>query len=318
MMFGNKRKSRLEQARIGASEVIHGVGDTLHEVIDHAPEKFDGIKHSASDALHAAVSTLGARADSLREVAESLRDKADALRGQAMEQGTHYAAQYADAARAKASVAQQSARAATEGALKSAQKMKKQRAKQAHDLAEEARHFLHDKQEAAAARVPKVSVQSSNDKWLWLLFGIGIGALIGVLLAPNKGRRTRAALKDKLAGGASDLGEAAARKVQHISERASGAVHDLKARGAGEGEDAGDDVTIADRVRSAIGHLEKDHGWNIARINIDSSDGVVTLRGPVADSAVADELVAVAEKVLGVREVHNELAVEQEDEAFVG
>jgi hyperosmotically inducible protein len=205
----------------------------------------------------------------------------------------------------------------------SARKMKEQRAQQAHELSETARRELKKKwkrrEREMAERAPVVTVESSGEKWLWLLVGIGIGAALGILLAPNAGKRTRAVLKDKLGRGpaaASGLGEDVARRVQKISNRAAGLAHEISHKHTGQGDDGADDVTIADRVRTELGRLEKEHG--LERINVDSFDGVVTLRGPVGEQSVADALVAAASGVLGVREVKNDLAVEASGESFVG
>jgi osmotically-inducible protein OsmY len=75
-------------------------------------------------------------------------------------------------------------------------------------------------------------------------------------------------------------------------------------------------VTIADRVRTELGRLEQEHG--LERINVDSCDGIVTLRGPARQQSIADALVDAAQKVTGVREVKNELHTEESGEAFVG
>ena len=323
-----KKKSRLQQAQkiaegkahqigVRAGDTIHTAQDTLHsvlgDVLEHTPERLDDLKHSASDALHGAsealhgaasrvadaahgaVSTLGSRA-------ETLKSKADALREQA--------------------------ESAKESALKSARQMKKQREKQAREAADAAQHEAEkaqkkarkSKDEFVVAHAPEFTIESSGQKWLWLLVGIGIGALVGVLLAPNTGRRTRAALKDKLGrgpGAVSDLGESVSRKAHDLSNRAQGAVHEFSSKHSGQGTDeTADDVTIADRVRSELGRLEQEH--ELERINVDSCDGIVTLRGPAKQQNVAEALVAAAQKVAGVREVKNELHTEESGEPFVG
>jgi len=305
-----KKKSRLQEVQesVGtrahdlgerAGDTLHAAQDTLHEVLEHAPEKIEDLKHSASDALHGASEVLHEAASRVAGVAQSavssLGAKADSLKSKADEVKT--------------------------GAVKSAGKMKKQRERQAHGLVDEAQRKLHQKKvELAKAYVPEIVVENSSQKWLWLGVGILIGAVLGVLLAPSTGRRSRALIKDKLArgsGAVSDLGESVASRAEDLSQRAKGAAHEMVAKHSGEGMDeAADDVTIADRVRSELGRLEKQFG--VERINVDSCDGVVTLRGPVHEAGAAEVLVAAAQKVPGVREVRNELAIESSEQSFVG
>jgi osmotically-inducible protein OsmY len=293
-MFCKKQKSRLQEAQQSAGEALHSAQEALHGALENAPEKLEDWKHSAADALHGAgealqgvVSTLSAKADALRQQAESAKD----------------------------------------AALTSARKMKDEREDQARAAVEDAAHRIDSarhkakkqKEEFVAAHVPAAAVEDSGDKWLWLLLGVGIGAALGVLFAPATGRRSRALLRDKLARGAGtagDVSEAVARRAADLSNRAQGAAHDYIAAHSSDAGDVGDDVTIADRVRTELGRLEKEFG--LERINVDSCDGVVTLRGPVGEQEIADALAAAAEKVMGVREVKNELAVESSGETFVG
>jgi osmotically-inducible protein OsmY len=327
-----KKKSRLQQAQKLAEAKAHQIsaraGDTLHtaqdtfqsvlgEVREHTPERLDDLKSTASDALHTAsevlhgaasrvadvaqgaVSTLGSRADTLKSKADALREQAESAKDSALK-----------SAREMKQQREKQAREAAEAAQREADRMQKQARKQAKKRGEE---FV-------VAHAPEFSVESSNQKWLWLLVGVGIGTLAGVLLAPNTGRRTRAALKDKLGrgpGAVSDLGESVSRKAHDLSNRAQGALHEFSAKHSGQGTDeTADDVTIADRVRSELGRLEQEH--SLERINVDSCDGIVTLRGPAKEQSIADALVSEAQKVAGVREVKNELNVEGSGESFVG
>lgn len=300
-----QKKSRLQKVQstagaaahdLGAraSDKLHSAQGVLHGVLEQAPEKIEDWRHTASDALHSA-------GEALQSVMSTLAAKADSLRDQASD--------------------------AKEGAVDSARDMKNERQDQVREVIasvqRKARRTKDDaiqrEEEFVAAHAPEVVVTSGGEKWLWLLLGVGIGAAVGVLLAPTTGRRSRALIKDKLVHGAhvaGDAGEAITRKATDLSNRAQGVVHEtIGSRSDGSGELA-DDVTIADRVRSELGRLEIEFGLD--RINIDCCDGVITVRGPAGDESTAEVLVAAARKIPGVRDVKNEMAVDSPSEAFVG
>ncbi len=88
-----------------------------------------------------------------------------------------------------------------------------------------------------------VKVQAKEPDWstklMWIGAGVFAGAVIALLLSPNSGRRNRALVKDKLSKAghtAGDLKDAAAKKAEHLSNRASGLAHDLKDRAQGGGD----------------------------------------------------------------------------------
>ncbi len=165
----------------------------------------------------------------------------------------------------------------------------------------------------------EVHISEGPSKWLWIGVGVVIGVIVGLLLAPTTGRRSRALVKDKLnkAGHeAADLGQAASGKAADLSRRAAGAIHEAKSVGA---EDFADDSTIADRVRTELG--ENAATRNLERLNVDCADGVVTVRGPMADAELQAQIEAVVRAVKGVREVRMNLLTDDADEdaeTFVG
>lgn len=300
-MFWSKKKSRLEVLRDTAVEraqdafdkaqdVLHQASDAVHDKLDHAPDKIHDIKASAGDTLGDAVSRLGS------------------------------------------AVSKFSARAHT--AAESASHSAHEHAAQARHTLDDKKQFLEDKlarkahaaRETARSEIPQpettVILADSSQKWLYLGAGILAGVVIGIMLAPSSGRRSRALLRDKVNKGAhmaGDLGDAASRKARDLGNRAEGVAHTVTKRlhGRGETSDRADDNTIADRVRSVMGHLSETH--DLERINIDCYQGVITLRGPVVDSLTEHALLSAVVKVPGVREVVSDLLVDHEDdETFLG
>lgn len=304
-MFWKKKKSRLELLREAAMEkahdaldkaqdVLHQATDAMHDKIDHAPDKMHDLKANASDTLGDAVSRLGNAVSKLGARAQS-----------AAEDASHSAHEHAA---------------------------------QARDVIDEKRHHLEKKlsrkanatREAAQremAQMPRpaettVILADNSQKWLYLGAGILAGVVIGIMLAPASGRRNRALLRDKVSKGAhmaGDLGEAASRRARDLGNRAEGVAHTVTKRihGRGDADDRADDITIADRVRSVMGHLSETH--DLERINVDCYQGVVTLRGPIVDSATEHALLSAVVKVPGVREVVSDLLVsEEDDETFLG
>lgn len=305
-MFWKKKKSRLEILRetVGghahnaletAQEVLSHASEAVQGTLEHAPEKIGELKGSAGESLGEALtrvqgavstlgSTLGTTAGAVKKGVQSKAANLGDETSQRMEDARHVVEKR---------------------------------------LSKKHRRIQDEKEKFVRAHVPEVVISDGGDKWIWLGVGILAGAIIGILMAPSSGRRNRALLRDKLAKGAHQaggLGEAAARKAHDLSNRVEGVAHKLSekvnAKVNGDSDDA-DDVTIADRVRTAFGRLDAAQG--LERINIDSCDGVVTLRGPVVSEATQVALIAAAQKVAGVREVVSDLLVEDgTEEAFVG
>ena len=59
---------------------------------------------------------------------------------------------------------------------------------------------------------------SNGNRFLWLLAGLGIGSLVGVLYAPKAGEETRAALRSRAEDGADVLRKQARRVRGQASE----------------------------------------------------------------------------------------------------
>ena len=318
-MFWKKKKSRLEILRetVGshahdaleaAQGVLHHASDAVHEKLENAPDKIGELKESAGETLgeafsrvQSAVSTLGS---TLGTTAVAVKKGAQVKASHLSEKAAHLSEETSHRLEDARHLADDK-RAAIEKTLKN--KLAKK-----HEQ-------LEEKKAIVRAHIPEVVINDGNDKWIWLGVGVLVGVIIGILMAPSSGRRNRALWRDKLAKGAhkvGDLSGAAAGKAHDLSNRVEGVAHKVNARVNGDSDDA-DDVTIADRVRTAFGRLDAAQG--LERINIDSNDGVITLRGPIVSEATQVALVAAAQTVAGVREVISDLLVEDEtEETFVG
>ena len=139
------------------------------------------------------------------------------------------------------------------------------------------------------------------NKAVGVIGGVGLGAGIMYLLDPDRGRRRRAIISDKVASLWCCSGETAGKMTRDLQNRATGVgarVKSLATRGLVE-----DDVLVA-RVRSKIGRAVS----HPSAIEATANQGRVTLRGPVLQPEV-DRLVSYVASVRGVRAIDNELDV---------
>lgn len=311
-MFWKKKKTRLEILRetVGhhahdalesAQGILGHASEAVHETLEHAPEKIGDLKESAGETLSGAVLRVQ---DAVSTLGSTLGSTAGAVKKGVQNKASHLGEE--------TSHRLEDARHIVEDKREAIGKQLARKQKQ-----------LVKKKEAVVRAVPEVTINDGGDKWIWLGVGILVGAVIGILMAPSSGRRNRALLRDKIAKGAhiaGDLGGAASGKAHDLSNRVEGVAHKVadkvNAKVNGDSDDD-DDVTIADRVRTAFGRLDAAQG--LERINIDSCDGVVTLRGPIVSEETQVALVAAAQKVAGVREVISDFLVEDgTEETFVG
>lgn len=316
-MFWKPKKTRLELLREAALDHAHDALETaqdvlqqasgvVHNKLEHAPDKIEDLKSSASESLGDTVARVSSAMSAL---GSRVGDAAQTAKSSAQEQFSN-----------AGETATEAAETARDALAKKKNKLEKKLAKKQHAAVAAAND---KKKEIERQHVPEIVVQDDGQKWIWLGVGLLAGAVLGVLLAPSSGRRNRAMLRDKLAQGASkaeNLGEVAARKAQDLSNRADGLAHAVaeKVSSEAEGEsDGADDVTIADRVRTELGHVPEAQG--LERLNVESCNGVVTLRGPVVDEATQAAIIAATSKVQGVREVVSDLMInDKSEEKFVG
>ncbi|HEU4427523.1 MAG TPA: SRPBCC family protein [Myxococcota bacterium] len=133
------------------------------------------------------------------------------------------------------------------------------------------------------------------------LAGFGLGAGFMYFLDPQVGRRRRARARDELAHALSRGADALDKTARDLAHRTSGII--ARTRGAlrPSALPPGDDV-LAQRVRTRLGRLVS----HAHAIDVEASDGRVTLRGPIL-RAESGALVRAVRRVAGVREVVNAL-----------
>ena len=92
------------------------------------------------------------------------------------------------------------------------------------------------------------------------------------------------------------------RRGHHLTGKAKGmAYHTLRRH-----PDANvDDATLADRVRSSIGPLEK--RLHVPRVHVTVEDGTVILHGEVPNSEAETQIVKAVDGIAGVRDVRSHL-----------
>jgi gas vesicle protein len=331
--FGESASEAAHRATDAAHNAAHRASDSAHVASEAAAAsaaiKAKAAKEAAQNAKEAA---LAAR-DSLQERAGVLKDSAVALKSSIQERAIHdLEAGKAEALHAKA-VAEKTAKRGTEAvALKAAavgavaEAAKAKFAGKKEEVEDQIANV-----EVPAIKVPEVKLpqidtsklpnfksgnieveySENGSKWLWIFAGLAVGVVIALLFAPTSGRRSRAAIKDRLSkvgDGAQDAAAATSDKVVDIAQRVEGIAHKVEAKLNADAE-TDDDSTIADRVRSTLGHLEA--AKPLERINVDCNEGIITLRGPIVDQATQDTLIAAVKTIPGVKDVVSDLLIDE-------
>ncbi|HEU5235831.1 MAG TPA: BON domain-containing protein [Pyrinomonadaceae bacterium] len=142
------------------------------------------------------------------------------------------------------------------------------------------------------------------NKGLAVVSGVGLGAALMYIFDPDRGKRRRALLRDKVEAAANKVGDTAGKMGRDLRNRASGVVAETKA--IFSSEEVPDDVLV-DRVRARLGRLPV----HIEAFEVSAHDGVVTLGGKI----LTDELPRVlraARFVRGVKGVDNQFEVHTE------
>jgi osmotically-inducible protein OsmY len=133
-----------------------------------------------------------------------------------------------------------------------------------------------------------------------LLIGAAAGAAAAHFLDPDAGRRRRNELRDRTAAKARKGAGQAKSGADYAAGKAKGAVS-TAVPSADRIEDV-DDVTLARKVETEI---FRDAAAPKGDVSVDVQDGVVNLRGMVADEQWIDRLAEAAKKVDGVKGVNN-------------
>ena len=132
-----------------------------------------------------------------------------------------------------------------------------------------------------------------------LLTGLGLGIGLMYFLDPERGRRRRALVRDKLAHTSRVSTNALGSAGVDLAHRATGLV--ARARGVLQRRPV-DDTVLVERVRAKLGRASS----HPHAISVVSTDGVVRLRGPVLQSEI-QRVIRTISGVSGVRRVLNEL-----------
>lgn len=139
-----------------------------------------------------------------------------------------------------------------------------------------------------------------SDSTTAVLTGASLGAAMMFLLDPNRGRRRRALVRDKLIRSANVTTDALQGVSRDLGHRASGAVASWRS----QADEPVDDQVLVERVRAQMGHVVSQPG----QIEVRAQNGCVVLAGEIPVHELRGLLRAV-KRVHGVREVTNVLTV---------
>src|SRR5688500_17292510 len=125
------------------------------------------------------------------------------------------------------------------------------------------------------------------NKELRIISGIGLGAALMYMLDPDRGRRRRALVRDKLASAANKTPDAIGVTARDLSNRVRGLAAQAGSMFA-SGE-VSDGVLVA-RVRSKMGRSVS----HPSSIEVAASQGRITLSGPILAGEIDDLLSCVS------------------------
>jgi hypothetical protein len=134
--------------------------------------------------------------------------------------------------------------------------------------------------------------------------GVGIGTIVMYVLDPDRGKRRRALLRDKLASATKKTGAGVEITARDLRNRAQGIAANIKSRFTAVETD---DAVLIDRVRSKLGRLVSHPG----AIQVASENGNITLSGPILEAEV-DDLLTYVKAIQGVNDIANNLEVHKE------
>ena len=132
-----------------------------------------------------------------------------------------------------------------------------------------------------------------------LLTMTSIGALVASMAMVGCSQREQTDAKAKTTDG-----------VAQVEQKARELGNDAKAAAKSAGEKIGDKVADAVITTSVKAELAKDASLSALKINVDTDNGRVALRGTAPSSAAREHATALAAGVKGVASVDNQLTVE--------
>ena len=141
------------------------------------------------------------------------------------------------------------------------------------------------------------------NKGVALVGGAGLGAALMYIFDPDRGKRRRALIRDKVEAAGNEISDKAEKMGRDLKNRAYGVVAETKS--IFQNDEVTDDVLV-DRVRSRLGRIPAHMG----AFDITAKEGAVTLRGQI----LADELPKVlraARFVRGVKGIDNQFEVHE-------
>jgi len=135
---------------------------------------------------------------------------------------------------------------------------------------------------------------------------VGLGAALMYFFDPDRGKRRRTLVRDKVEAAGNKVSEYAEKTSRDIQNRAYGVIAETKA--IFRQEEISDD-TLAERVRAKLGRYPVQMG----AIDVRAHNGTITLTGPIHDKELPTILRA-TRFVRGVKEIDNQLSVHTDTE----
>ncbi len=132
-----------------------------------------------------------------------------------------------------------------------------------------------------------------------MLLWTSAGAAAAYLYDPESGRGRRARLQDQAEARLRKVRREAERKGRYVQTTAEGKAEQLARSQAAPPPD---DLTLVDKIKSEVLGQDRFREYPVI---IDAVDGVVTMRGELADPSSVDEVRRAIEAVPGVREVQS-------------
>jgi osmotically-inducible protein OsmY len=134
-----------------------------------------------------------------------------------------------------------------------------------------------------------------------LIGGVGLGAALMYFFDPDRGKKRRALVRDKVEAAGNKVEMAAGKVSRDLRNRCYGMMAETKS--LFRHEEAADEVLV-DRVRAKLGRYPVHTG----AIDITANEGTVTLSGQILGSEV-QKVVRAAGLVRGVKGIDNQLEV---------